>query len=146
MHDISEAVEVIAKDGSEIAIEAIGNFEKASVSYEKTDTFTSRIMVVGKAAIVQEFGAGYAVMEYHPFAKNAGVPIEVGSYSRENNGMFALTDSIEPGEGYWIWWPVNSGFGGLIYYDRIQPRHGLLNAYDYIMENGTRIAGEEIKL
>ena len=137
---MQQVVDVLAKDGAEVAEEAIGGM--AEVSHESAPdslfSATGRIIVSGKAAIVQEFGAGYAVMDYHPFADRAGVPVYVGSYSEENEGDFYRTDLESPGEGFWM-------FGGARY-DRVQPRHGLLNAHDYIRENAGRIASEVIKL
>lgn len=145
---INDLVEVLAHDGAEIANEAYA--EMAEAAYVPVSMTEAQIVVPGgDKAIIAEFGAGYATMEHHPFAKNAPVPIKVGSYSEAHDGMFARTDRIEPGEGYWIFgWTYDGGFdvGRPIFYDRIQPRHGLLNAYDYIMQNSTRIAREVIKL
>lgn len=138
---VNDLVEVLAHDGAEVANKAYGSMAAAAgvpVSME-----SAQIVVAGHEPIIAEFGAGYATMEYHPFAKNAPVPIEVGSYSREHfddihGGLFYISDQIHPGEGYWF-------FGGKEY-DRVQPKHGLLNATDYIRENAARIAKEVIKL
>ena len=137
-YDVTQIVHVLAEDGANVASEAYGSM--ASVKNEDVDESQSKIVVSGgDKAIIAEFGAGYATMEYHPFAKNAPVPIEVGSYSRAQYpyGLFHITNDLLPGEGYWI-------FGGR-FYDRVQPRHGLLNAYDYILNNSTRIAKEVIR-
>ena len=139
---VNDLVEVLAHDGAEVANEAYGSMAAAAGVPVSMDS--AQIVVVGgDKAIIAEFGAGYATMEYHPFAKKAPVPIEVGSYSREHQeelhgGMFYISDQVNPGEGYWF-------FGGREY-DRVQPRHGLLNASDYIRENAARIASEVIKL
>lgn len=141
-YGLEQTLEILAKDGAIEANSAYGGMAKASD--EKDSRFSTRINVTGDAVYIAEFGAGYATMEYHPFAKNAGVPIEVASFSRENynrsryGGLFYITNDLYPGEGYWI-------FGGQ-YYDRVQARHGLLNANDYIVENAGRIASEVIKL
>lgn len=139
---VNDLVEVLAYDGAGVAQEAYGGMATAKASPE--DINQAKIVASGEAAIIAEFGAGYATMEYHPFAKNAPVPIEVGSFSRSKfpRGLFAVTDSIHPGEGYWIFGrrlSNTSGFTDPVYYDRIQPRHGLLNAYDYIIQNYLKV-------
>lgn len=138
-YSVNDLVETLAHDGAEVAQSAYGRMATATMQPLGMDS--SKIVVTGgDAAIIAEFGAGYATMEHHPFAKNAPVPIEVASYSKNQYpyGEFYRTDFINPGEGYWF-------FGGQEY-DRVQPRHGLLNAYDYIRENSDRIAREVIKL
>ena len=135
---VQQAVEVLAKDGAEEAKAAFGKM--ASVEPVSDSETEARIVATGEAVIIAEFGAGYATMEYHPFADKAPVPIEVASYSREQYpyGLFYISDQVNPGEGYWF-------FGGREY-DRVQPRHGLLNAYDYLMQNAGEIVSEVIKL
>lgn len=141
-YGVEQTLEILAKEGSDAANRAYGSM--ATATEFKDSQFTTSINVTGKAVYVAEFGAGYGTMEYHPFAKNAEVPIEVGSYSRENykrsryGGLFYITNDLYPGEGYWI-------FGGQTY-DRVDARHGLLDANDYIVENAERIAKEVIKL
>ena len=135
---LNDLVEVLAHDGAEVANAAYGRMSAAAgIPVSMTQ---AKIVAPGTdQAIIAEFGAGYATMEDHPFAKNAPVPIEVASYSKAQRpyGMFYLTDDTDPGEGYWF-------FGGMEY-DRVEPRHGLLNAAEYIMENSTKIAKEVIK-
>lgn len=135
---LNDLVEVLAHDGAEVANEAYGSMAKAAFVPESMTS--AKIMAVGDQAIIAEFGAGYATMEDHPFATKAPVPIEPTSYSRAQfpYGLFYITDDLMPGEGYWF-------FGGKEY-SRVEPRHGLLNAYDYILENSTRIAKEVMKL
>ena len=142
-YGLEQTLEILAKNGADEANKAYGSM--ATAHDFKDDTFTTSINVTGgDEAIIAEFGAGYATMEYHPFAKNAPVPIEVASYSKENyersmyGGLFYITNDLYPGEGYWI-------FGGDTY-QRVEPRHGLLNAYDYIMQNAADIARSVIKL
>ena len=136
---LNDLVEVLCHDGAEVANEAYGRMTTAVM--EPVSMTEAKITVPGDdSAIIAEFGAGYATMEYHPFADKAPVPIEVASYSKAQMpyGLFYITNDLLPGEGYWF-------FGGKEY-DRVQARHGLLNAYDYIMANSTRIAKEVIKL
>lgn len=141
-YGIEQTVEILAKEGADEANRAYGGIAYASES--KEDSNTAVITVTGKNPIIAEFGAGYATMEYHPFAKNAPVPIEVASYSKMNfdqspyGGLFWITNDLYPNEGYWY-------FGGETY-DRVEARHGLLNANDYIVAKSTEIAKEVIKL
>ena len=136
-----ELVDTLASQGADIAQEAFGSMAKATS--RKDDETTAVIQLTGKAPGIAEFGAGYATMEWHPFAKNVPYPVEVGSYSRERlmsgtGGMFAKTDADNPGNGFWIF--------GEESYDRVQPRRGLLDASDWIVENSADIAKEVMKL
>lgn len=144
----NDFVEVLAHNGAEVAQSAYGKM--ATAQMQPVSMTEAEIVVSGgDKAIIAEFGAGYATMEYHPFAQNAPVPIKVASYSEAHDGMFALTDHINPGEGYWIlgWAKGGKGkVGHAVYMDRVQPRHGLLNAYDYIMQNSDKVAEEVFKL
>ena len=138
---LSEAVDILLKEGAQEAQAAYGGM--ASVTETKDSETSGRITATGDAVIIAEFGAGYATMEDHPFAGKAPVPIEPGSYSRENfdsihGGWFYITDMIHPGEGYWY-------FGGQEY-NRIEPRHGLLNAHYHIVNQAAEILKEVIKL
>ena len=142
-YSVNDLVEVLAYDGAEEANMAYGSMVAAHMEPESM-TEAKIVVPGGDKAIIAEFGAGYATMEYHPFASKAPVPIEVASFSKENfnrsmyGGLFYITNDIYPGEGYWL-------FGGNEY-DRVQPRHGLLNANDYIVANSTRIAKEVFRL
>lgn len=133
---LSETVDILLKDGEQIAQAADGSM--ATVKGYKDDETSGRIIATGEAPIIAEFGAGYATMESHPFAGEAPVPIEVGSFSKENDGLFYWSDYANPGEGYWY-------FGGQEY-DRVEPRHGLLDAHDHIVNHAAEIAREVIKL
>lgn len=142
MYSVNDMVEVLAHNGAEVAQAAYGSMVHAEML--PVEMTKAKIEVQGgDKAIIAEFGAGYATMEYHPFAVNAPVPIKVASYSEAHfddmyGGMFWLTNDLYPGEGYWL-------FGGQEF-DRVQARHGLLDAYDYIFENSTKIAKEVTKL
>lgn len=133
---LSEAVDILLKEGAQEAQAAYGGM--ASVTETKDSETSGRITATGDAVIIAEFGAGYATMEDHPFAGKAPVPIEVGSYSRENDGLFYWSDYANPGEGYWY-------FGGQPY-NRVEPRHGLLNANYHIVNQAAEILKEVIKL
>jgi len=129
---VETVVDILAEEGAMVANAAYGGMAKARAeSYENT----AQIVVSGKEPGIAEFGAGYATMEYHPFAKNAPFPVKVASYSEAQRpyGLFYITNDLTDGtDGYWI-------FGGQ-YYDRVEPRHGLLDAYDHIMAESTEIA------
>lgn len=136
----NETVEIIAREAEDVANSAYGNM----VSAESEAHGNEAIVYVsgGDKAIIAEFGAGYATMEEHPFAGAAPVPVHVGSYSEEHvgdmhGGMFFLTDSMNPGGGFWE-------FGGTKM-SRVEPRHGLLDAYTYIVENAVQVAQEVIR-
>jgi len=137
---VGDTVETLAKNGADVAKTAYGHFEKVHVDYQKESDTKAVIQTSGKANIIAEFGAGYATMEYHPFAAKAPVPIKVASYSESTfpRGLFFYTDESNPGQGFWFFHHE--------YYDRVQPKHGLLDAYDYIMQESTEIATEVIKL
>ena len=146
LDNVNEFVDVLLTDGADVANEAYGGMATAWGKHDDTDgkgIVKGHIGVTADdedAAIIAEFGAGYATMEYHPFAKNAPVPIKVASYAKAQYpyGLFYITDDLMPGEGYWF-------FGGQVY-DRVQARHGLLNAYDHITQYGIQIAQEVIRL
>ena len=139
--DLQNTIEILAEEGAMQARIAYGSMSTANAE-TVNETQAKIIADAGDAdaTIIAEFGAGYATMEDHPFAQNAPVPIKVASYSQAQYpyGLFYITNHLMPGEGYWF-------FGGREY-DRVEPRHGLLNAYDYILGNSTRIAKEVIKL
>lgn len=145
---VGDFVDILLTDGEAIANQSYGGMATAWGRRDSAEDgiVTGHIGVSAEdpdAAIIAEFGAGYATMEYHPWADRAPVPIEVGSYSRENDngqdgGMFWRTHSKNPGEGFWK-------FGG-VEYDRVEPRHGLLDAYDHIVQNADEIAKEVIQL
>ena len=137
-YGIEQTTEILAKEGADRANKAYGNMAYAS-EFKDSSTQTSINVPGGDVAIIAEFGAGYATMEDHPFAKNAPVPVKVASYSEQNGpGLFYKTHQKNPGSGYWI-------FGGETY-DRVLPRHGLLDAYEYIIQEGVNVAQGVIKL
>ena len=79
------------------------------------------IEAVGDNVVIMEFGAGVGTMEEHPLAENSPYLVKEWEYSR----------TVGSGEGYLTgrW-----HFGG-IPYDRVVPRHGILDARDYIVNN-----------
>ena len=133
---IEDAVDMLARDGATVAQDAYGSMTNVTGYGIENE---GHIIVTGGEPVIAEFGAGYATMEDHPWAGAAPVPIEVGSYSRENGGEFweRLQNSPE-GEAFWV-------FGGRRY-SRVEARHGLLNARNYIMEHSTETVRRAVHL
>lgn len=114
----AKLVDELVNGGYEMARFAFGS--TASVEKVSEEGF-GMIEAVGEAVIIMEFGAGVATMESHPLAENSPHLVKEWEYSRtEGSGEGYLT-------GRWH-------FGG-IPYDRIEPRHGILDARDYIVNN-----------
>lgn len=122
----AKLVDELVDGGAEMARYAFGgwgNVDKIS------EDGTGLIEVSGENVIIAEFGAGMATMEDHPLAENAPVPIERGSYSElVGSGEFAETYEASGGEDGW--WH----FGGKEYH-QVVPRHGMLDARDYVIDN-----------
>ena len=140
--DTCEIVDDLLLEGTDAANSAYGRMAHATGTRdsEGNGIAEGHIGVSAEdedAAIIAEFGAGYATMVNHPMADNAPVPIEVASYSKEHQGMFYETDQQNPGHGFWV-------FGGKPYRE-VQARHGLLDARDRIVERAADIAAEVIQ-
>ena len=129
----------LAKAGAEVAQAAYGKMAQAEGG-PGPEEGTGVIIVTGDAPTIAEFGAGYATMESHPMAGNAPFPIRIGSYSQEHEGMFwqMYEASENHQDAFWM-------FGGRPYRE-VPPRHGLLDARDYILENAEEFAAELIRL
>ena len=95
---IGDIVDILVTDGEMVANQAYGGM---AIAWGHRDESTAdgvakgHIGVTAKtpdAAIIAEFGAGYSTMEYHPMAQalesKTGIKVEVGSYSRENDGQY----------------------------------------------------------
>jgi len=82
---------------------------------------TGIVEVVGDHIIIGEFGAGLATMENHPLVENAPVPVYKWSYS----------ELVGSGEGFLT---ERWHFGGQEYV-AVEPRHGMLDARDYVINN-----------
>ena len=117
----AKLVDELVNGGYEMARFAFGN--TASVDRVSEEGF-GMIEAVGEAVTIMEFGAGVATMESHPLAENSPHLVKEWEYSRtEGSGEGYLT-------GRWHFPP-----GSDIEYDRIEPRHGILDARDYIVNN-----------
>jgi len=119
----------LVSGGAEMARYAFGS---TATVRSHAENGTGTIEATGENVTIMEFGAGLATMENHPMAHNAPVPIRIGSYSRLNHGLFWDLYQDDPDTAFWI-------FGGRTY-NRVEPRHGLLDARDYIMNNAMTIA------
>jgi len=121
----AELVNELVDGGAEMAKYAFGN----SVSVEKVaEDGVGIIEAVGDAVMFMEFGAGMATMENHPMASNAPADVYRWSYSEQvGSGEGYYTAMMNGGNGYWH-------FGGKVY-SAVYPRHGLLDARDYIVNN-----------
>ena len=114
----SRLVDILTDGEAEMAKFAFsgwGNVDKIS------EDGTGIIEVSGDHIIIAEFGAGLATMESHPLAQNAPVDVYKWSYSEQ----------VGSGEGFLteMW-----HFGGATYV-AVEPRHGMLDARDYIVNN-----------
>ena len=128
-HGLEQTVEILAKEGADIANKYYGSM--AFAAEYKDDKFTSSINVTGDAPYIAEFGAGDATLE--PMFENyVGVDVYPGAYSEQvGSGEYAET-------GRWH-------FGGQVYTE-VEPRAGLPNAKYYIRDNAEEIAREVIQL
>ena len=114
----AELVDRLVKLGE---AEAKASFRSTATVDSVSEDGTGIIEAVGENVIIMEFGAGMATMEDHPLAGSAPVDEYRWSYSEQvGSGEGLLT-------GRWH-------FGG-IPYDRVEPRHGMLDARDVIVDN-----------
>ena len=114
----AKLIDELVNGGYEMARYAFGS--TAEVDKISEDGF-GIIEAVGENVVIMEFGAGVATMEDHPLAENSPHPVKEWEYSK----------TVGSGEGFLTgrW-----HFGG-IPYDRVEPRHGILDARDYIVHN-----------
>lgn len=135
---LNQTIDVLVKDGSEIAQSADGDM--ANVTGYMPDETQGLVLATGKAAVIAEFGAGYETLnpaDY--FEHQPDVPVYVGSYSElVGSGEFWSHLQEDPLNGYWH-------FGGKRY-DAVTPRQGLYKAKEHIRETATETAREVIKL
>jgi hypothetical protein len=127
-YGVEQTIDILAKNGATIAQTAYGGM--ADVDYESDET-TAIIVTSGKANIIAEFGAGDATEVPTGFDSMPDTPVYPGSYSEDHAQMYAK----------YGWWR----FGGRVY-TQVEPRHGLMQAKVYIVEEGTDVAKEVIKL
>ncbi len=126
---LSEAIEILTNEGAEIAQAAYGDWGVMATPI--TGETHGEIIVFGDMPLIAEFGAGQATMPVM-FENAPETPVYEGSYSE-----------LEGSQEYYKYGSWH--FAGR-YYTEVPARHGLLDAKNYIVENGTQIAQEVIQL
>ena len=127
---LNQTIDILTKDGAMVAQSAYGGM--ATATGTMVGEHTGRIEASGEAAVIAEFGAGDATM-LSWFENPPDTPVYPGSYSEseQGSGEYAAT-------GQWH-------FGGKVFTE-VEPRHGLLDAKEYIEANTATVANEVIKL
>ena len=130
IEDSAEKItEILTEEGAEVAQSAYGNFPvKATPMVKGTE---GTIVVAGDMPLIAEFGAGQATMPVM-FENAPATPVYEGSYSE-----------LEGSQEYYKYGSWH--FGGE-YFTEVPARHGLLDAKQFIVENGTDIAAEVFHL
>ena len=128
---IEETLDILARDGADIAQVAYGHMGYV-VGYLDSDD-TAVIQASGEAVLIAEFGAGDATELPLSLYENAPeTEVYPGSYSElVGSGEYAAT-------GAWH-------FGGKRYTE-VQPRLGLYKALEHITQESTNVAQGVIKL
>ena len=124
-NDLEHLIDVLTNEGAEIARASYGEWPVQTVPV--VEGTHGEIVVAGDMPLIAEFGAGQATMPVM-FENAPETPVYEGSYSQ-------LVGSQEYYK-YGSW-----HFAGE-YYTEVPARHGLLDAKQYILENGTDIALE----
>jgi len=123
-----QLVKSLTSEAGSMAQMAFGGSAAVSAMANGTE---GTITASGEAVTFMEFGAGMATMGY-AFENPQPVPVYPGSWSEnEGSGEFAEY-------GFWH-------FGHRVY-TQITPRHGMLNARDYIVDNAEEKAKEVFHL
>ena len=127
-------LERLAERGREVMDELgyTADSGEITVSVESIDN-GYMINAAGKGVVFLEFGAGDTVNSGNQYAGSMPFPVESGSYSDANNGMYSITQQIF-GQGYWE-------FGG-VRYTEITPRNGMQTVYETLMQEWREIAKE----
>ena len=128
---IEETLELLAKDGADIAQIADGSM--ADVIGYLLNENTAKIQATGENLLIAEFGAGDATQIPIAMYENAPITdVYPGAYSEQvGSGEYATT-------GQWH-------FGGQVYKE-VAPRMGLYKALEYIVHESTDVAKGVIKL
>ena len=124
---LSETVEILVNEGALKAQSAYGEYPV--IAKPDADWMKGEITVYGDMPMIAEFGAGDATLSGG--FENTPEEARRGSYSEQHARQYSRW-------GYWE-------FGGERY-EEIPPRHGLLDAKQYIIEKSTETAREVIKL
>ena len=126
---LEETVDILTQEGADTARGSIHGM--AEVSHHAEDAH-GIIIVSGRAAVIQEFGAGDTTIKPTNFENDPGVPVDKGTYSSTvGSGEYART-------GVWH-------FGG-IEYRYVDPHMGLFNAKEWIKDHAVSTAQGVIHL
>lgn len=128
---LSEAIEILIKEGTLIAQGADGSM--AEISGEMTGETVGTISASGDAAIIAEFGAGDTVI-------NPSAMFENSPTTDVYPGAYSLLVGTKEYATFGSW-----HFGGRKY-TQVEPRMGLFQAKRHIVDNGTQIVQGVIKL
>ena len=120
---MEQFLQEIAEVGRKAAADAYGS--AVTVTADPVGNNEYVISANGKAVVFLEFGAGDATEPGHRFANEMPFDVQPGSYSRENAQMYYKN-------GFWI-------FGGRMYTE-VKPRHGMLRAYEAVMQEIPNVA------
>ena len=134
---VSEALEMIAREGADVANSNYGEMANA-IDYME-DENVAVIATNGEANIIAEFGAGDATLEPKVYFDDVpSTPVYPGSYSElEGTGEYYLT-KLETGMGIWHWRGVP--------FSAVDARQGLYKAKQHIIKTASDTAKEVIKL
>ena len=131
LYGLQQTVEILTYEGHMVASAETGSM--ADISSDMVDDTTGRISESGDAAVIAEFGAGDTVI--NPLAMFENSPL-----TEVYPGAYSLLEGTKEYATYGSW-----HFGGAKY-TQVEPRMGLFKAKRRIVDNGTRIAQEVIKL
>ena len=126
--NVERLVEILTNEGAEVARAAYGNWPVETTPLP--DGTEGVINVAGDMPLIAEFGAGQATMPVM-FDNPPSTPVYEGSYSE-------LVGSQE-------YYRFGSWHFAGDYYTEVPARHGLLDAKQYILEEGVRIAQEVLR-
>lgn len=131
---VDEFLERLAERGREVLDELgyTADGGEIVVTVEEIDNGYC-INAAGKGVVFIEFGAGDTVNAGNRYAPLMPFPVESGSYSEANDGMYYITQQVF-GQGWWE-------FGG-VKYTEIMPRNGMQTVYETLMQEWREIARE----
>jgi len=129
-YGIEQTVEILTKEGGDVANAHTGNMANISTAMVKNST--GQIAESGEAALIAEFGAGDATIVKTLFENYPDTSVFPGSYS--------LLVGTRQYWDYGRWY-----FGGKRFTE-VQPRQGLYYAKLHIMGMATSVAQGVIKL
>lgn len=129
---VDEFLERLAERGKEVLGELgyTPDGGEITVTVEPIDN-GYMINAAGKGVVFLEFGAGDTVNAGNRYAPLMPFPVESGSYSEANDGMYYITREVF-GQGWWE-------YGGVTY-TQITPRNGMQTVWETLMREWRDIA------